>query len=141
MIKMMKRSSTQYRIPTSPLQILLAFGVVLALIYTGLVALPLLQGPSLAVEGLQTTPSGTTVIIGTTMRVPALTINNLPVPINEVGYFTVERVFPSGYTVVVLEAHDRFKRVRTEQLTFITHATHKHEAQEINEKSSSQESN
>ena len=101
-------------------RVLVALGVLAAVSYTAFVAYPLIEGPTLTVEAPVHTEEGTTILRGTTNRVSELTINGLDTPLAEDGAFAVERSFPPGYTVVVLEARDRFRRVRTERLTFIT---------------------
>lgn len=95
----------------------------LVLIYAIFALFPLFLGPSLELNPPTETGEGTTIISGVTHRVSSLSINELPVPITEAGAFSIERAYPVGYTVVVIEAADRFGRVRHETLTFTTNDT------------------
>ncbi len=113
----MKRRS----ISSLPVSFLL-FGIfaIILVLYTSFVTLPFLQGPSISVNPVITTENGSLVISGTALRVSTLTINDQDTPLSEQGQFLIERSFPSGYTVVVLRAQDRFGRSREETVTFIT---------------------
>ncbi len=103
---------------------LIAAGTLFAVaLYAGFALLPLLLGPTLMVGVVRSTEFGTTMIAGTTDRVSTLSINGLPVPITEAGDFSIERAYPVGYTVVVIEASDRFGRRETETITLTTNET------------------
>lgn len=121
----MRRGSTLGRALSGAL-ILGAAGVLLALSYSAYIAYPIVRGPSLSAAVDEVRP-GVVRIFGAAERVSALTINNLPVPIDEAGHFSVERAYPAGYTVVLVQATDRFGRSREQQLTFVTksHASKK----------------
>ena len=94
--------------------------LVVVALYIGFVTYPLVSGSSLQVNQPTLTENGTTLISGTTSRISSLFINDSDVPLTEAGRFSVERSFPSGYTVVVLRAEDRFGRTREKTTTFIT---------------------
>lgn len=96
---------------------------VLVLLYAVFALFPLFLGPYLELEVPYDTPEGTTVIAGVAQRVSSLSINGLPIPVTEAGAFSIERAYPVGYTVVVIEATDRFGRVRRETLTLTTNDT------------------
>lgn len=102
-------------------------GVVVVFGYALFVASPYLLGPSLTVTS--PTPNhaatgATVTITGKTERVAYLSINDQPVPLSEDGSFTAERAFPSGYTVLVIEARDRFGRTTQQTVNFVlTHNT------------------
>lgn len=105
-----------------PLYALVALGVVVVLGYGLFVATPYLLGPSLTLRSPQngtTLTSPTITISGETERVSYLSINNLAVPLLEDGTFFVERAYPKGYTVLVVEARDRFGRTITDTVRFI----------------------
>ena len=90
--------------------------------YTLFVATPYLSGPSLTVStplSNSTSDAATVRITGTTARVSYLTINDQEVALAEDGTFAVERAFPSGYTVLVVRARDRFDRETVDTINFI----------------------
>jgi hypothetical protein len=104
-----------------------AIGALLAFLiiggYTLLVALPLIEGPSLVIsEPDGTAITGAVTIAGKTNRVSFLSINGLPVAVSEDGSFSVKRTYPAGYTEVTVQAKDRFGRERTRSISFITSA-------------------
>jgi hypothetical protein len=90
--------------------------------YTLFVASPYLLGPSLTlvspING-ETVTASTVTISGKTERVSYLSVNGLPVPLLEDGAFLIERSFPTGYTVVVIRARDRFGRESVETIRFL----------------------
>ena len=99
-------------------------GIVLLLIigYALFVASPYLLGPSLTVitpaqNSAITNP--TVIVSGTTRRVSYLSIDDQAVPLAEDGSFVVERAYPSGYTVLVVRARDRFGREKVDTVTFV----------------------
>jgi hypothetical protein len=99
----------------------LILGVIAAVIviaYSAYAAYPYLRGPILVVN--QPSFGTTTTITGHTVRVSALAVDGLPVPLDEGGSFAVERAYPPGYTVVTVRAVDRFGRSIEHTLTFVT---------------------
>lgn len=94
--------------------------VLAAVAYGTWVALPFIEGPTLALEAPRQSGGGTVVLSGSTARVSRLTINELEVPLTDDGRFVVERAYPAGYTVVTVTAFDRFGRSDERTLTFIT---------------------
>ncbi len=105
-----------------PLYILVVCGLMVVIGYGLFVATPYLLGPSLTVvspEHGTTISSPTITVSGKTERVSYLSINNLPIPLLEDGTFAVERAYPKGYTVLVVEARDRFGRIVTDTVRFI----------------------
>ncbi|GEM_PF-745369 len=89
--------------------------------YTVWVALPLIQGPALTIQQPDGRPvAGAVTIVGQTARVSFLSIDGLPVAVNEDGSFSAKRAYPSGYTEVTIAAKDRFGRERTRTISFIT---------------------
>jgi len=100
--------------------VLAAMGAFGGIVYAAFALFPLASGPSLSVSIATDEARGTALIAGNTARVSRLTINDLAVPLSERGWFSVERAFPLGYTVVVVRAEDRFGRKREERLTLIT---------------------
>lgn len=92
------------------------------LAYGAFAASPYLRGPSLIVDSPkagETVASPTVVIRGSTERVSYLSINDMPVPLLEDGTFAVERAYPTGYTVLVVRARDRFDRELTKTIQFL----------------------
>lgn len=90
--------------------------------YALFVALPYLLGPSLTVETPvqnSSSSSPTILISGTTARVSFLSVNDMPLPLAEDGSFKVVRALPSGYTVIVVRARDRFERETTRTIPFV----------------------
>jgi hypothetical protein len=107
------------RAPTKAAIIAIAGAFAVIAGYTLLAAFPFLEGPSLTIAPMQEN-TGTTMVSGKTSRVSYLSINGLPVALNEDGSFLVERAFPAGYTAVTVAATDRFGRTLTKALTFVT---------------------
>ena len=103
------------RFPTPRILGVLAAVIVIA--YSAYAAYPYLRGPILVVN--QPSFGTTTTITGHTIRVSALAVDGLPVPLDEEGSFTVERAYPPGYTVVTVRAVDRFGRSIERTLTFV----------------------
>ena len=88
--------------------------------YTLYAALPLILGPHLSIaEPTGSSVAGTTVVRGTTARVSFLTIDGLPIALDEDGSFSVERAYPPGYTEVTIAAKDRFGREIVRTVPFI----------------------
>jgi len=114
-------------------------GVAGGIAYGAYVALPYVLGPTVAIHAPRPTEHGTVLISGDTKRVSKVAINELEVPITEHGGFEVERAYPPGYTVVIVEARDRFGRSRTETLTFITSEIHASQEENDNEESTSED--
>ena len=108
------------RVPTKAAIIAIGTALFLIIGYTLLAAFPFLEGPSLALLPIDDTKD-TIEVSGQTRRVSFLSINGLPVALNEDGSFRVERAFPPGYTAVTVLATDRFGRTLTKELTFVTH--------------------
>ncbi len=103
---------------------LIALGVVILVALYALSALsPLLRGPTLILNPPRATDHGTVLIEGVANRVSSLSINDLSVPTTQDGFFSVERAYPAGYTVVVVSARDRFNRETTATQTFVTHSS------------------
>lgn len=99
--------------------------------YSGYAAYPYLRGPILTLDPpLQRNTE--TVIAGRTVRVSALSVDGLPVALDEGGSFSVERAYPPGYTVVTVRGVDRFGRSLERTLTFVTstYASEKIESRE-----------
>jgi hypothetical protein len=86
--------------------------------YSAYAVYPYLRGPLLILDA--PVHDGVTVIRGQTVRVSAMTVDGLPVPLDERGFFSVERTYPPGYTVVTVRGVDRFGRSVTRTLTFVT---------------------
>lgn len=90
--------------------------------YALFVASPYLLGPSLIVTSpLENSivSSATIDVSGRTTRVAYLSLNDQPIPVLEDGAFAVERAYPTGYTVLVIRARDRFGRSREEVIHFL----------------------
>lgn len=105
-----------------PLYVLMGAALAIIVAYGLFVATPYLLGPSLTVrtpEEGATVSSPTVLVSGETERVSYVSINNLPVPLSEDGTFAVERAYPKGYTVIMVEARDRFGRSVTDTIRFI----------------------
>lgn len=109
-------------------------GIGIVILYSIFVALPFFRGPFITVNEPSYTDNGTLYLSGMTERVSKLSVNELEIPISDTGTFAVERAYARGYTVVVIQASDRFGRSRTETHTFVTkpHASKKERASEIN---------
>ncbi|MFQ5541102.1 MAG: hypothetical protein ACE5F4_02560 [Candidatus Paceibacteria bacterium] len=118
--------------PASPsiATLLVGAGIIATLAYGVWVALPFIEGPRLALDAPEPTGSGTVIIRGITARVSSVSVNGLVVPLSDDGTFSVERAYPAGYTVVIVEAVDRFGRRRTEELTFVTKDSDNHASKE-----------
>lgn len=105
-----------------PYYLLALLGLTIVVGYGFFVASPYLLGPSLTVlspiQG-SAISSPTVTVTGKTERVSYLSINDLPVPLLEDGTFSVERSYPTGYTVIVVRARDRFGREVTDTVRFI----------------------
>lgn len=90
--------------------------------YTLFAASPYLLGPSLTVitpVDQSTASSPTVTISGKTTRVSYLSVNEQAVPLLEDGTFAVERSFPTGYTVIMVLARDRFGREVSDTIHFL----------------------
>lgn len=98
----------------------IALGGILLVIagYSLYVSIPLISGPSLVISA-ETADNGLTTVSGTALRVSYLSLNGLEVPLDESGNFSVERAYPSGYTVLSARAEDRFGRTITKEITFV----------------------
>lgn len=104
--------------------------------YTLFVATPYLRGPSLTVTSpiqMSTVSTPTVRITGSTERVQYLSVNNLPIPLTPEGTFDVVRAYPSGYTVIVVKARDRFNRERSETITFVINPPHGIQTKKVSE--------
>jgi hypothetical protein len=101
--------------------LLTVLAVLILVGYSAYAAYPYLRGPVLTLNA-PSSHTDDTVISGRTVRVSTLTIDGLPIPLDEQGAFSVERAYPPGYTVVTVRAADRFGRAVERTLTFITSA-------------------
>lgn len=98
----------------------IAGGILALLVIVGyalFAAYPYLKGPSLTLSSASV--KGLTTLYGDTERVSYLTINGAETPVGEDGSFSIERVYPSGYTAVTAVGRDRFGRSITKTLTFV----------------------
>jgi hypothetical protein len=86
--------------------------------YALFAAYPYLRGPTLTLTYTQ--KDGLTNLYGETERVSYLTINGAEVPVGEDGNFSIERAYPKGYTAVTAVGRDRFGRLITKTLSFVT---------------------
>ena len=106
----------------NPLLFVGGLAILLVLGYALFAASPYLLGPSLTItipeaDGIVSTPTVT--VSGKTSRVTYVALNGQPIPLLEDGTFTVERAFPRGYTVLVIEARDRFDREVVQTVRFL----------------------
>jgi hypothetical protein len=105
--------------PSFPFRASVILGIAAAAIVVGYsfyAALPYLMGPGLSVT--ERTDRGLTTVSGRTARVSYLSIDGLPVPLQEDGSFTAVRAYPSGYTDITVSVKDRFGRMLEKHLAF-----------------------
>ena len=123
----MRRKARRLHIPLNATTVATTLGILIVIDYSAYVALPFIKGPLVVLHPPGQTLEGTVYISGSTERVSKLLINELEVPLSDTGTFAVERAYPAGYTVVIIQASDRFGRTRSETLTFVTqpHASKK----------------
>lgn len=84
-------------------------------LYVQFQARSLLQGPSITLSDTPATiqHERTLTLTGKALNIVKLTVNGREIHTNEEGEFTQELVLENGYTVVTLEAQDRFGRGTT----------------------------
>lgn len=121
---MTKKHNKFIPLPVNATLMLGVAGMMILLAYGTYVALPYVLGPAVSVHAPKHMEDGTTILTGITKRVSKVTVNELEVPLNEDGAFSVERAYPPGYTVVIINAADRFGRRREAALSFITPKRH-----------------
>lgn len=104
-------------LPLGTIVAVIAVGAVLA--YAAFASASLFQQPSVLLNELVHRAPGVVVLSGTTQFVSKLTVNGVDVALGEDGSFSIERAFPPGYTVIMVEASDRFGREVTYTRTVI----------------------
>lgn len=114
----MSMPKTRNEGPRSAPAILAALAATIVIGYSAYAAYPYLRGPILVLD--EAAIGTSTTITGRTARVSSLTVNGLPIALDEKGVFSVERAYPPGYTVVTVRGVDRFQRSATRTLTFVT---------------------
>lgn len=90
-----------------------------ALVYGYFKAEALIQGPLLSIT--TPTPGSTSTepvlsISGTARHIASITLNGAPIFVNSSGEFTEELLLGNGYTILTIEAKDRFGRTITKTL-------------------------
>jgi hypothetical protein len=106
------------RLRSAPL-IVAALAALVVIGYSAYAAYPYLRGPILTLDAPRQVGLDM-VLSGRTVRVSTLSVNGLPTPLDERGFFSLERAYPPGYTVVTVRVVDRFGRSVTRTLTFVT---------------------
>ena len=98
------------------------FILIVAIIYGGFRAVPLLSGPSIEIYSPQngeTVASTTFEISGRTSHAKEITLQGKPISINTEGYFTERLVSSSPYTIIVVVATDRYGRREEKVLSVV----------------------
>lgn len=83
-------------------------------------ALPLIQGPHIAISSLTTDADGLTHISGTAIHTETLTMDGGTLLIDSNGAFNDTLTLPRGGAILTLTATDRFRRSHTVERTVIT---------------------
>lgn len=60
-----------------------------------------------------------TTITGEARNISEITLNDRPILVDEEGYFEEQLLLPQGYTIMTLEARDRFGRTTVETLQLV----------------------
>ncbi|PIR85007.1 hypothetical protein COU15_02875 [Candidatus Kaiserbacteria bacterium CG10_big_fil_rev_8_21_14_0_10_45_20] len=94
-------------------------GIVVVILYGLYVATPFIQGPEITMYPVEVGDSNTVTVSGVALRVSNLSVNGMSIPINEAREFSIERAYPSGYTVLTVRGEDRFGRISERTITFI----------------------
>lgn len=98
------------------------FILIVAILYGGSRAVPLLSGPSIEIyspKDGEAVASTTFEISGRTTHAKEITLQGKPISINTEGYFTERLVASPPYTIIVLVATDRYGR-REEKILNVT---------------------
>ena len=105
------------KLPTWTLSRIVSFSLVFllvvgALVYTLFQGRFLILGPQISLDGIPATVQAERVVTlaGTAKNITALYLNGLPIVTNESGQFQANVVLENGYTIVRLEAVDRYGR-------------------------------
>jgi Glucodextranase, domain B len=100
-------------------------GVLLALTivtYSYLEARKLIAGPIITVatpKNGQTVNNDVVTIEGTAKNTARLTLNDLPILTDERGRFSEKLLLPDGYTILTLEARDKFGKKTRKSLELV----------------------
>lgn len=97
-----------------------AFLLVLALLYGGVKAWPLVSGPYIRIDTLATDERGLTVLSGRAIHTETLTVNGGTLLIDREGAFEKRLTLPRGGGILTLTATDRFGRSRTVERAIVT---------------------
>lgn len=83
--------------------------------------LPYALGPSLAVTAPEngSTKEGVVIVSGTTERAQRIIVNGLPIAQNEDGSFETALLPPSGHSILLVQAEDRFGRTTEKKMQII----------------------
>jgi hypothetical protein len=106
--------------------VLICLSAVLLSYYVYIESRDFLTGPSISVAYPinQSEVYGPEVEVrGKTERVSSITLNNSPIFIDEKGVFREKLILPNGYTIIQLEAKDRFGKTAGLRLEFTVTST------------------
>lgn len=99
-----------------PLRAVVGLILVTLVLYGGFKAAPLVLGPSLSlsspVEG-KSYPDGAVPVVGTAHHAEKLTLNGLPLLIDEQGQFSTSLDLPHGSAILSMTVTDRFGRTHS----------------------------
>jgi len=94
--------------------------LILVLGYGVVKALPLIQGPHIAISELSTDESGLTTLSGTAYHTEKMTMDGGTLLIDSDGKFKTNLMLPRGSAILTLTATDRFGRSRTLERAMVT---------------------
>lgn len=98
------------------IRLLIVAGVVITFLwYIAFQARLLIAGPSITLTNNlpQITSSKVLSVEGSVDNVVEVTLNGRAIFVNQEGYFKETLVLENGYTIMTLEARDRYERIRT----------------------------
>ncbi len=102
----------------------ICIGVIALLLYAYFQARDFLAGPQLVIlspeNGITVASTSPEIIVrGHAEHISFLTVNGLQIFTDEKGGFTRKLLLPAGYTIITIEAQDKFGRSVKKELQFI----------------------